>query len=147
MATDVTSAPPDRKTSNGRADDTSLSSIVSGILDDGQKLIESQMQLLKLDVFKEIERVKDTGILFGIGAVTTAAGGVLLLFMLVHLIERLARPHLELWACFGLVGAAVAIIGGVVLYQGKQKLDKLADFPDEAAQGLKENLQWKTNPK
>jgi hypothetical protein len=159
MATDVTTAlgaerpqtpgaPAGRDTFPAqRANDPSLSSLVGGIIDDAQKLIEQQLTLLKHDVRKDIQHAKDTAVLLGAGVGVLAAAGLLLLFMLVHLLEWLARPNLELWHCFGIVGGAVALIGAVVLYTGKKKLDTLNVVPEESAEALKENLQWQTNPR
>jgi len=147
MATDVTNARGGKDTfPDSRANDPSFSGLVGGILDDTQKLIEQQFSLFKLDVQKDVQRAKDTGMMLGAGVGLLAAAGLLLLFMLVHLLEWLARPNLEWWACFGIVGGAVALAGGVALYYGKQKLETLNVVPEQTAQGLKENLQWKTNP-
>lgn len=147
MATDVTDAPAGRDTFPAlRANDPSVSSLIGGIVDDAQKLIEHQFSLLKLDVQKDIQRAKDTGMMLGAGIALLGAAGLLLLFMLVHLLEWLTRPNLEWWACYAIVGCALALLGGVVLYRGKQKLDTLDVIPEQTAEGLKENLQWKTNP-
>src|SRR5262245_23444154 len=147
MPTDVTNAPAGKETFPApRANEPSLSSLVGGILDDAQKLIEHEFALLKHDFRKEVDRAKETGLLLGLGGGLLAAGGVLLLFSLVHLLEWLARPNLEWWACYALVGGAVALAGGAVFYRGKKKLETLDVVPEQAAQGLKENLQWKTNP-
>ena len=147
MATEVTNAPAGKESfPAARANDPSLSSLIGGIVDDAQKLIEHQFDLLKVDVKKDVQRAKDAGLALGAGTGLMAAGGLLLLFMLVHLLEWLARPNLELWACFGIVGGVVLLIGGVALYLGKQKLETVNVVPEQTAEGLKENLQWKTNP-
>jgi hypothetical protein len=148
MATDVTDAPAGTNAyPAARAHDPSLSGLVGGIIEDAEKLIEQQFELLKLDVRKDIQRAKDATVLLGAGVGVLAAAGLLLLFMLVHLLFWLAGPQLPLWACFAIVGGVLAIIGGVVLYLGKQKLDTLNIVPEESTKGLKENLQWQTNPK
>jgi hypothetical protein len=147
MATDVTNAPAGRDTfPASRANDTSISSLVGGILDDAQKLIDNQFTLLKHDLRKDVESAKDTVMILGAGIGLLSAAGVLLLFMLVYLLEWLARPNLELWACYGIVGGVLALVGAAVFFRGKQKLDSLNVVPEQAAQGLQENLQWKTNP-
>ena len=148
MATDVTEAPAGKNAfPAARANDPSLSGLVGGIIDDAGKLIEQQFTLLKHDVRKDIQRAKDTVVLLGAGVGVLAAAGLLLLFMLVHLLFWLAGPGLPLWACFGIVGGVVALIGGVVLYRGKQKLDTINVVPEQSAEAMKENLQWQTNQK
>jgi hypothetical protein len=147
MAIDVTNAPAGKETfPAARANDPSLSGLVGGIIDDAQKLIEHQFSLLTLDIRKDVQRAKDAGMVVGAGVGLLSAGGLLLLFMFVHLLEWLARPNLEWWACYAIVGTVVVLVGGFVFYQGKQKLDTLNVVPEQSAQGLKENLQWKTNP-
>lgn len=147
MPTEVTNAPAGKDTFPApRASEPGLSSLVGGIVDDAQKLIEHQFSLLKHDLRKDVDRAKDTGMILGIGVGLLSAAGLLLLFMLVHLLEWLARPNLEWWACYLIVGAAVGLAGGAVFYRGKQKLETLNVVPEQAAQGLQENLQWKTNP-
>src|SRR5262245_52987679 len=126
MPTDVTTAPAGKDAFPAvRANEPSLSDLVGGILDDAQKLIEQQFSLLKHDFRREVDRAKDTGMLLGFGTGLLAGGGLLLLLSLVHLLEWLARPNLEWWACYALVGGAVALVGGAVFYRGKQKLDTL----------------------
>ena len=147
MATDVTNAPAGKDTfPAARANDPSLSGLVGGIIDDAQKLIEHQFSLLTHDVRKDVQRAKDAGMALGAGVGLLSAGGLLLLFMLVHLLEWLARPNLELWACFGIVGVVILLVGGVAFYLGRQKLETVNVVPEQTTQGLKENLQWKTNP-
>jgi hypothetical protein len=148
MATDVTNAPAGRETfPAARANEASLSGLVGGIIDDAQKLIEHQISLLQLDIRKDIQHAKDTAVLLGAGVGLLAAAGLLLLFMLVHLLFWLADGNLPLWASYAIVGGALALVGGVVLYRGKKKLDTLNVVPEESAEALKENLQWQTNPK
>jgi len=147
MATDVKDlvegmgAPP-----APRANEPSLSSLVGGIVDDAQKLIENQIALLALDIRKDVREGKETAMALGAGIGLASAGGLFLMFMLVHLLEWVARPSLELWVCYGIVGAVVTAVGVAFYFRGKQKLEHLNVVPEEAAQGLKENLQWKTNP-
>jgi hypothetical protein len=147
MPIDMTNAPAgkDHFPAAG-ANEPSISNLVGGIVDDAQKLIEHQFSLLKLDIRKDIEKARDTGIMLGAGIGLMSAAGILLLFMLVHLLEYLTRPHLEWWVCYALVGGMLALIGGAVFYRGRQKLENLNVVPEQSAQGMKENLQWKTNP-
>jgi hypothetical protein len=147
MATDVSTAPAGKDTfPASRANEPSLSGLVGGIVDDAQKLIEQQFTLLKLDLRKDLDRAKDTGMMLGLAVGLLSAAGLLMLFMLVHLLEWLTRPNLEWWVCYALVGGVVALVGGVLFYRGKQKLETLNVVPEQTAEGLKENLQWKTNP-
>jgi len=129
-----------------RPEEPGLSSLIGGIVDDAQKLIEHQFSLLTHDIRKDVKRAKETGLYLGVSFALLSAGGLLMMLMLVHLLEWLARPSLELWACYAIVGVAVTVAGLAFFAYGKQKLEKLNVVPEQTAQGMKENLQWKTNP-
>lgn len=132
----------DFQTSN----DPSVTSLVSGILDDAQHLLKQQAELLKADLRKDLREAKEVGYSFAIGGSLLAAGGMLLLFMLAYLLSW-AIEGLPLWGSFGIVGGLLAVAGGLVLYRGQERLENLNPLPEQSAEALKENLQWKTNPR
>jgi len=132
MATDVTE------------NDTSVTRLVSGIVDDTQRLLKQQGELLMADIRKDIREAKEVGISMIASGALLGSGGLLLLFMLVHLLSW-AIPDLPLWGSFGIVGGVLAIAGGIVFYRGQEKLENLNPLPEQSAEALKENLQWKTN--
>jgi hypothetical protein len=134
MATDVTDQ------------NTTVTGLVSGIIDDTQRLFKQQAELLKADIKKDIKEAKEAGIAMLAAGALLGSGGMLLLFTLVHLLHW-AFPDLPLWGCFGIVGGILALAGGVVYFRGQEKLDNLNPLPENSAQALQENLQWKTNPK
>lgn len=147
MSPDVSNATAGKETfPAARANEASLSGLVGGIVDDAQKLIEHQFTLLKHDFRKDMEDARETGMTLALGVGVLTAATLLLLFMLVHLLEWLTRPNLEWWVCYAIVGGVTAAIGGAVFYYGRQKLKTLNVVPEQAAQALQENLQWKTNP-
>jgi hypothetical protein len=78
----------------------------------------------------------------GVGGGVAAIGGWLLILMLVHLLQALTA--LPLWACYGTVGGLCAVVGGVLLMLGKQKLARLHLVPQDTAETMQENVQWIT---
>jgi hypothetical protein len=134
MATDVTD------------NNASVTGLVSGIIDDTQRLFKQQAELLKADLRKDIKEAKEAGVAMITAGALLGSGGLLLLFMLVHLLSW-AIPQLPLWGSFGIVGGVLAAAGGIAFYQGREKLEHLNPLPENSAQALQENLQWKTNPK
>jgi len=123
----------------------SMTKLVGGIIDDTQRLLVQQGELLKADIRKDFKEAKEVGLSMLIAGSLLGAGGLLLSFMLVYLIKW-AFPALHESACFGIVGGVLALAGGIVFYRGREKLDKLNPLPEQSAEALKENLQWKTNP-
>jgi hypothetical protein len=123
----------------------SMTKLIGGIIDDTQRLVLQQAELLKADLRKDFQEAKEVGQSLMIAGSLLGVGGLLLSFALVYLIKW-AVPALHESACFGIVGGLIALAGGIVYYQGREKLDKLNPVPEQSAQALKENLQWKTNP-
>jgi hypothetical protein len=147
MATDV-SPPPTGAT------EPSMTSLVSGIISDAERLLAQQLDMFKAELRKDMHEARETGTLLFLGGAVLGVASVLLLFMLVHLLYWLTNPPVPdsvekfpLWACFGIVGAIVAVGGGIIFFRGRQKLEHLNPLPEKSAEALKENLQWKVNPK
>jgi len=126
------------------SNDTSVTHLVTGIIDDAQHLLKQQAELLKADIRKDLRQAKEVGIAMITAGALLGSGGILLLFMLVHLLSW-AIPDLPLWGSFGIVGGVLAIAGGIVFYRGQEKLETLNPLPEQSAEAMKENLQWKTN--
>jgi hypothetical protein len=135
MATDVM---PDNQ--------TSVTGLVSGIIDDATRLLKQQADLLKADVRKDLREAKEVGMSMAIAGALMGVGGLLLSFMLVHFLSW-AFPDLPHWGSFAIVGALFAAAGGIVFYLGREKLDKLSPLPENSMEAVKENLQWQTNPR
>jgi hypothetical protein len=123
----------------------SVTRLVSGIIDDTQRLLKQQADLLKADLRQEIKDAKEVGMSMAVSAALLSVGGLLLSFMLVYFLSW-AIPNLPLWGSFGIVGGLLAAAGGIVFYLSREKLDKLTPPGEQTVEGLKENLQWKTNP-
>jgi len=134
MATDV-----------GSQTEPSVTRLVSGIIDDTQRLLEQHANLLKEDLRKDLREAKDAGLAMGLASALLGAGGLLLLFMLVYLLHE--QVQLPLWGSFGIVGGILAVIGGALFFRGQQKVENFNPLPEQSVEAMKEDLQWKTNQK
>jgi hypothetical protein len=124
----------------------SVTTLVSGIVEDAQELLKHQFELLKAEVKDDMRKVRDAGEIIGLGAGLGLLGGILLTLTLVYLLNW-AVPSIPLWGCFGIIGA-LFIIGGLACYlSGKHMLDHVNPLPEKTAEALKENVQWITQPK
>jgi len=129
----------DVQTMNG----TSLTSLVSGIVDDAQRLINQQLKLFKAEIQQDMARTREASFKLASGLAISFLGGILLIFALAHLINWLF-PTVPLWVCYGLFGLVVVAVGGCLAYTGKKQFDSFNPLPDESLQALQENVQWLT---
>jgi hypothetical protein len=129
--------------SNGSA--STLSSLVRDILEDFRTLFEQQLALLRQEVKRDFTKVKAAAVMLAAGIGGLVLGALLLLLMLVHGVN--SATELPLWACYGIVGAVLAIGGAAAAAQGKKKLETVDPLHQETAQALKETVQCLTNPK
>ena len=118
-----------------------IATLVSGIVSDGQRLIEQQLTLLRREIEGEIRRMRNAVISLAIGAGTSAVGALLLVAMVVHLLN--AYSDLPLWGCYGLVGGVLLGGGALLLYLGgRGAADAHPLAPPQTTQALKENVEW-----
>jgi hypothetical protein len=130
MATDVNCDP-----------EPGIATLVSGIVRDGQKLIEQQFTLLRREIEGAIRHMRNAVISLAIGAGISAVGGLLLVAMVVHLLH--AYTEMPLWGCYGLVGGVLVGSGAMLLYLGgRRAADAHLLSPPQTTEALKENVEW-----
>jgi Putative Actinobacterial Holin-X, holin superfamily III len=124
----------------------SVTTLVSGIIVDAQQLIQQQFAMFRSEIRSDVRKAKEGVFGLAVGA-GIALIGVALLALVLSLALHEAVPGLPLWICCGIVGAALTILGGIVVYASLKKLESFNPLSDQSAEGLKENWQWKSNPK
>ena len=120
----------------------SIASLLGGIANDATELLLREVALTKLEVQYELRKAKTAAIALGIGIGTIATGGILLMLMLVHVLAALTV--VPLWGCYGIVGSALVVLGGVLLAAGKTKAEELDVVPQRTVERIKESAQWLT---
>ena len=123
----------------------SVTSLLRGIVSDAQDLIQQQLALFRAEIKDDFRKTMGIVITIMSGAFMVAVGAALLCFMLVYLLNSVAPDTLPLWACFGIVGGGVVLIGGIVAYAAVARFKTFNPLPDESVQALKENVQWINN--
>ena len=121
--------------------------LVSGIITDAQDLIKQQMALFRSEVREDFQKTKEAALLLMGGLAVVQIAAIVLCLMLAHLLHASAPATLPLWACFGIVGGALALLGGGLTMMAKSKFSSFNPLPDQSAQAVKENVRWMTNPK
>ncbi len=117
-----------------------LMGLLSRLVHDSEALLGQQAALLRSEARQELGKATEAAVLLGGGAGLLAAGGVLSVAALVHLIHRSTR--LPLGACYALVAAGLAAGGAGLLARGRRAATSVRpDLPQSTA-ALKENLAW-----
>jgi Putative Actinobacterial Holin-X, holin superfamily III len=117
-----------------------LAELLTGLVHDARALLRQEVALATHEVITEIRTLMPAVMSLGIGVGLAAVGGGLLTLMLVHVLHTL--PVLPLWACYGIVGGLFAVVGGVLLVLGKQKLARIHVTPRGTVETMKDNVQW-----
>lgn len=123
--------------------DVAVSTLVGGIVQDARELMVEQLTLFQVEVKNDIHRMLAAFVPLGIG-LAVALTALFLLGTCGAFYLTWQWPTLPLWAGFGIMGLAVAIVAGALVLWGKAMFDQVHLTPDTALKGLKENLQWKT---
>jgi hypothetical protein len=123
------------------APEPGFATLVSGIVGDGQRLIEQQLVLFRREIESALRQARNAAISMAIGAGVAAVGGLLLVAMVVHLLH--AYTDLPLWGCYGLVGGVLAAAGALLLIVGgKEAAEVHILAPPQSTEAFKENVQW-----
>lgn len=117
-------------------------SLLGGIADDARELLLRQVATTKLEVRDELRNGLTAAMGLGIGLGIVAGGGMLLMLMLVQGLA--VFTVVPLWACYGIAGSALVVLGGVVLAAGRAKTEKLDSVPRRVAERIDDNAPWLT---
>jgi hypothetical protein len=117
-----------------------LAELLTRLMHDAMTLLRQEVALAKHELRAELRQIILAVMSLGIGVGIAAIGGLLLILMLVHLLQALTA--LPLWACYGIVGGLFAMVGGVLLVLGKQKLAHIHLVPQDTVETMQENAQW-----
>lgn len=123
----------------------SATTLVTGIIADAQHLIEQQFAMFRQELRDDLRKSKEAALSLAVGVGLVQAGGVLALLMLALLLHE-AVPALPLWACYGIPGGVLVVLGWVLMRAGVRKFESFNPLSDQAAEAFKETMQWKTKP-
>jgi hypothetical protein len=118
----------------------SVASLVGSILEDAQKLVRQEVALARCEIAETADKAKTGVALLSSALAVCTVGGVLLGFMLAKAFHQFLLPSHE-WACFGIVGAAVALVGGVLFLCGREKIKEVHLSLPQTAETLRADAQ------
>lgn len=115
-----------------------MGTLVRSALDDVRELFREEMALARAELRQEVAKAKRAGIGFG-GAV--AAGAFAGLFILAAIALGISEGlRLPYWVGFGIVGVALAIVGGIFLAAGRRATIEIRPLP-RTTEMVKENFR------
>lgn len=120
------------------ADQQSLGTLVTGIVEDLQNIVRGELALAKAELQEEA-----TGIGRGVGMLAAGAivGLVAFIFLMLG-VTYLVNRWLTMWQSAALVGAVLLVIAIILLTTGRKKLSTANLTPTKTIDSLKEDQAW-----
>lgn len=122
----------------------SVTELVSGILNDVQRLAKQQIDMLRAEFQEDLRRTKRAGEYGALSVVLLTVGGLALVAALVFVLHE--QFQITMWGSALIIGGGLVAIGvalGVIAYNLFESFNPL---PDKTFNALQENLTWKTQP-
>lgn len=120
----------------------SVTSLVSGIINDAQTLLRQQAEMLKAEVREDFKRSKRAAEFGAVGIVCTTVGALGLITALAYLLHE--QYQFAMWASWGIVGGLFLIAGVALGGFSYVLLERFNPLPDKTFNALKENITWQT---
>lgn len=121
-----------------------ITGMVSGIVDDAQKLVRQQIDMLKSEVREDFRRSKRAAEFGSAGVVLLTVGFLGLITALAYFLHE--TYQFSMWASWGITGGIFLVTGGALAATSYILLERFNPLPDKTFNALQENLSWKLNP-
>jgi cobalamin biosynthesis protein CobD/CbiB len=123
-----------------RERESSISTLLSGIVGDAQTLVRQEIALARQEVREELANAKNAGIKLAIAGAGLAIGGLLLVLALAQALADLL--NWPAWAGYAIVGVVVAVVGYFLLTSAQKSLQEVKPIPEKTVETIKENVEW-----
>jgi len=121
-----------------------ITELVSGILNDAQKLGRQQIDMLKSEFKEDLDRTKRATVYGGVGITLTTIGGLALVAFLVFLLHE--QFQFSMWASCLIIGGVLLAAGIAFGVMARNLFESFNPLPDKTFNALQENITWKTQP-
>lgn len=126
------------RTGRSERDDTSIASLLQGIVGNVQGIIRSEVRLAKTEITEEATAAgKAAGVLAGGAVLALYAVGILLLAA----VYALTGPVPD-WAAALIVGLVVAAVAGIMVKMGLERIKSVSPMPQQTIDSVKEDVRW-----
>jgi uncharacterized membrane protein YqjE len=123
---------------SGASDGPGVGSLVSGVIEDLQSLVRSEVQLAKVELKEDAREIGAGAGMLAAGALVGLVGFIFLMLGVTYLLNK----SLEMWLAAGIVGVVLLIIAAIVAMSGKNKLSAANLKPAQTIDSMKENQEW-----
>lgn len=118
--------------------DRSLGDLFSEMTSDLSSLVRKEIELAKVETKEEATRAAKAGGMLGAGAIAAHMALLFLSFALAWLLAELLPTPVG----FLIVGVIYAVAAGVLLMQGKKRMQQVDPVPQQTVETLKEDVEW-----
>jgi len=133
---------PQTTTADPPTNGGNLTGLVSGILDDAQKLLRQQVDMFKSEVREDFKRSKQAAEYGGLGIVLLTVGCFGLVMAIANFLHE--QFQFSLWASWGITGGVFLLVGVALAITSYILLERFNPLPDKTFNALQENLSWQT---
>lgn len=121
-------------------DETSLSSLLGGIVTDLQDLLEDHLHLMKLEIEEDFQKSKDAMVPMAIGDSLLVAALILFMAMMIGWLNWL-MPSIPWFGWAGIVALVTAALGGLFLLVSRRKWRMVNPIPEKTLRTVKKTIQ------
>jgi uncharacterized membrane protein YqjE len=123
-----------------RTPDTSISSLLKGILTDLQSLMREEIALARVELTEQATRARTAAMSFGMAVAALAFGGTFLLIAIaLGISDAFDWPAS---AGFLVVAIVLSIAGFIAYSAARRRVKAMNVVPEETVSTLKENSAW-----
>jgi len=121
-----------------------VSSLVGGIVEDFRDLVHQELLLARQKISEDLRKTREASLFWGCGLGVIFLAGVAFSLMLANLIHVASTPGggdpaaIPMWACHGIVGFLLAIVGGILVAMGQKKFESIHLVDNQIGQAVKE---------
>jgi uncharacterized membrane protein YqjE len=119
-----------------------VTSLVSGILEDAHKLVRQQFEMLKAEVHEDFQKSKRAAEFGGLGVVLLTVGILGLVTAIAYFLHD--EFQLSMWVSWAITSGVFIVLGIALATTSYLLLERFNPLPKKTFHALQENLQWKT---
>jgi VIT1/CCC1 family predicted Fe2+/Mn2+ transporter len=123
-----------------REEQRSIGELFGQLTQDLNLLVRQEIALARAEVTQKVNRAKQDAVSLLAGGFVAYLGALTLVAALVLILDQVIG--LATWLAALLVGAALAVVGYVMLQRGLRDLRQIDPTPRRTVETLKDDVQW-----